>query len=59
MGRYQKFLYVTLASISLLTGGLTLMTPFLFYQDHYKCPEETLSSKQCYDKVCALPLAER
>jgi hypothetical protein len=39
MGKYQISLFAVLCTISVMAGGVTLMTPFLFYQDHYECPD--------------------
>ena len=37
MGRYQIYLFAILILISLFSGSITFMTPFLFYQTHYQC----------------------
>lgn len=37
-GRYQITLGVVMSLISYLTGGMMLITPYLFYQDPYVCP---------------------
>ena len=37
MGKYQISMCVILSLVSMVSGGLVLMTPFLFYQDPYHC----------------------
>ena len=58
MGRYQIYLFAILILISLFSGSITFMTPFLFYQTHYQC-DPSFSPKQCLNYVCSLPLEER
>ena len=58
MGRYQIYLFAILIFISLFSGSITFMIPFLFYQTHYQC-DSAFSPKQCLNYVCSLPLAER
>jgi VIT1/CCC1 family predicted Fe2+/Mn2+ transporter len=36
-GRYQVSLGVIMSLVSYLTGGMMLITPYLFYQDPYIC----------------------
>jgi len=36
-GKYQFSLFITLSAVSLITGAVILVTPFLFYQDTYQC----------------------
>ena len=36
-GRYQNILVLVMCFISYLTGGMMLITPYLFYQDPYDC----------------------
>jgi len=62
MGRYQLTLFLTLSIISLLSGGVILMTPFLFYEDKYDCSKldtPYASYKDCLDQICQFPLEER
>ena len=42
---------------SYLTGGLVLITPYLFYQDPYICDGK--HQKECFDFVCGLDPTDR
>ena len=53
VGRYQTSTFVTLCVVGYLVGGITLMTPFLFYQDPYACPPPA-TAKNCLHFVCKL-----
>lgn len=37
-GKYQKITMIFWCLVCYLCGGITLITPFLFYQDPYVCP---------------------
>ena len=54
-GSYQTILVVLLSIISYLAGGLTLIAPYLFYQDPYICPNLNLSGQECTDYICSQP----
>lgn len=59
-GRYQITLGIVMSLISYLTGGMMLITPYLFYQDPYVCPSQSLlNPKSCLDFVCSKPVEER
>ena len=47
-----------MCTIGYLTGGLMLITPYLFYQDPYYCSNQTLQ-ESCRKYVCSLPKEER
>ena len=53
-GNYQTILSIILCLIGFITGGIVLVTPFLFYQDPYHC-SNNLVGKQCLNYVCLLP----
>ena len=46
MGKYQKLTVALWCLVGYLTGGLMLITPYLFYQDPYVCGDD-YSTKQC------------
>lgn len=58
MGRYQVITFALWAALSILTGGLMLMTPFLFFQDPYDC-QDSPSGSSCLDYVCSLSISNR
>ena len=58
IGRYQFTTFAIWCVLVYMAGGLTLMIPFLFYQDKYIC-EESLSDKACIDYVCGSPESSR
>lgn len=57
MGKYQIITIIIMCMIGFLTGGLILITPYLFYQDPYECPNSVTGT--CSDYVCSLPLDQR
>lgn len=57
MGKYQISLFITICMLSLMVGANHLITPFLFFQDHYVC--DSLPSKECLDFVCSLSPPDR
>lgn len=59
MGRYQIVAVVFMCLLGYLTGGLMLMTPYLFYQDPYQCDTTPPPGMTCFDFVCSKPLADR
>jgi MFS family permease len=55
-------LFLTLSTISLLSGGVILMTPFLFYEDKYNCTKLEVpydSYKDCLEQICKYSLHDR
>jgi len=54
MGRYQVVTFLIWCLMVYMAGGLTLMVPFLFYQDPYTC-DPSFTEKACLDYVCSLP----
>lgn len=57
-GRYQVLTIVLWCFIMYLNGGLMFMTPFLFYEEPYVCPQEPIAAA-CKDFVCGLPESQR
>ena len=55
-GTYQKVSTLLWCVIGYICGGLMLITPFLFYQDPYVCPDDI---SQCQSYVCGLKPTER
>ena len=51
-GRYQFITLALLMIMAGIAGSMPLLTPFLFYQDPYECPQET-TPKECKDWVCS------
>lgn len=49
---------IVLCILGYLVGGIMLITPYIFYQDPYKC-EATPLGKTCLEYVCSLPLEQR
>jgi VIT1/CCC1 family predicted Fe2+/Mn2+ transporter len=43
MGNYQKGTVALWCLVGYLTGGLMLITPYLFFQDPYNCPDSMTS----------------
>lgn len=58
MGKYQIIAVTIMCVLGYLTGGLMLITPYIFYQDPYQCPD-SIPGSNCFDYVCSLPLDVR
>jgi hypothetical protein len=54
MGKYQVSVFVLWCLVVYMAGGLTLMIPYLFYQDPYFCGEG-IPESTCRDTVCSYP----
>ena len=52
-GAYQKISLVFWCVSCYICGGITLVIPFLLYQDPYDCPEPH-PSMTCEEFVCSL-----
>ena len=57
VGRYQTITFMVLCLIGYSVGGLSLMTPFIFYEDPYIC--KTVTGKSCLNAVCKMPIHQR
>ena len=57
-GLYQKVTLVFWSLACYLCGGLSLITPFIFFQDPYSCSSISNSSS-CQDYVCSLRQDQR
>lgn len=55
MGNYQIFAVIMMCLIGYITGGVMLITPYIFYQDPYHCPNP-IPGMTCFDYVCSFPL---
>lgn len=52
-GKYQVVTQIVWCTVTYMAGGLTLISPFLMFQDPYDC-HGTLSDNHCKDYVCGL-----
>lgn len=57
-GIYQKTTLIFWSLACYLCGGLSFITPFLFFQDPYSCSSLS-NSKSCQEYVCSLPNNQR
>jgi hypothetical protein len=58
IGKYQYITLIFWCISQYLCGGITLMIPFLLYQDPFNCPQ-AYPNQTCTEYVCSLPQAER
>ena len=59
IGRYQHILLLFMCMAVYLCGGITCITPFLFFQDPYHCPPGIPLTGSCHEHVCSLPATDR
>lgn len=57
-GKYQIITQVVWCTITYMAGGLTLISPFLMFQDPYDC-RDSFPGANCKDAVCTMDPKDR